>query len=39
MRMGSSLVTEGGAGDAGRDEIRRARGTGEGEGLSPVCPW
>ena len=37
MRIGSSF-TGAEAGDVGRDEIRRAKGTGEGEVWGPVCP-
>ena len=40
--MSSSSMVEG-AGEVGREEIQRAKGTGEGElvvcGTVPVCPW
>ena len=39
MQMTSLSVTEEGVGEEGRDEIRRARGMGEGEVWILVCPW
>ena len=37
--MTSSLSTEVGAGEVGREEIRRARGMAVGELEILVCPW
>ena len=43
MQITSSLSMVEGAGEVGREEIRRAKGMGEGEsvvcGTIPVCPW
>ena len=38
MQMTSSSITEGGVGEEGCDEIRRARGMAGGEVWIPVCP-